>query len=158
MLRTSLKAGVMAACGGLAAVGCSGGGDGDRQEQGGVPQGQTGTEKGPENRIQLDYGRPEYEPLQKPGGAVKVDIEEEKYPLIVFRASESKAIALSSRCTHQGCEVKMPDEGRIQCPCHGSTFSVTGKQLSGPAPTPLPTYPAEVRDGSVVVRGVTRET
>ncbi len=46
-------------------------------------------------------------------------------------------VAFSAICTHMGCTVA-PEGKRLLCPCHGSTFDAfTGKNLSGPAPSPL---------------------
>ncbi len=50
--------------------------------------------------------------------------------------------ALSAVCTHLGCTVNwVPDNDRLECPCHGSIFNEqTGKVLGGPAPRPLEWY------------------
>ena len=60
--------------------------------------------------------------------------------------------AFSATCTHQGCTVGAPDQGRIVCPCHGSVFDArTGQVVSGPATRPLPAVKVVVRDGQVVL-------
>ena len=42
-------------------------------------------------------------------------------------------------------------DGTIDCPCHGSTFSVEdGSVQGGPAPSPLPETRVEVQGGEVV--------
>jgi Rieske Fe-S protein len=44
----------------------------------------------------------------------------------------------SAYCTHAGCLVSQVAHRRIDCPCHGSQFSIaTGAPVAGPAPTPL---------------------
>lgn len=59
--------------------------------------------------------------------------------------------ALSAVCTHLGCTVGRADEG-FHCPCHGSRFDVGGRNLAGPAPSPLPWHRLDVAgDGQVVV-------
>lgn len=45
----------------------------------------------------------------------------------------------SAVCTHMQCTVDQVADGTIDCPCHGSKFSVKdGSVVSGPAPSPLP--------------------
>lgn len=39
--------------------------------------------------------------------------------------------ALTSRCTHSGCDVSA-ESNDFYCPCHGATFSLVGDPLSGP--------------------------
>jgi Rieske Fe-S protein len=47
--------------------------------------------------------------------------------------------AFSAICTHQGCTVAAVSGGTINCPCHGSQFSIVdGSVASGPARRPLP--------------------
>jgi Rieske Fe-S protein len=42
-------------------------------------------------------------------------------------------------CTHQGCTVSTVSGGTINCPCHGSRYSITdGSVQAGPAPRSLP--------------------
>jgi 3-phenylpropionate/trans-cinnamate dioxygenase ferredoxin subunit len=44
------------------------------------------------------------------------------------------------------------DEREIECPKHGSTFSVeTGEPVTLPATQPVPVFRAEVADGKVTV-------
>lgn len=43
----------------------------------------------------------------------------------------------SSHCTHLGCVINKSHNGQLLCPCHGSTFDMTGKPLKGPAIRPL---------------------
>jgi len=53
-------------------------------------------------------------------------------------AGKWQITALSARCTHLGCMVRWQAEHeRFQCPCHGSSFSREGINLTGPAPRPL---------------------
>lgn len=60
---------------------------------------------------------------------------------------------LSATCTHQGCTVQAPHDGKVSCPCHGSEFdAVTGKVLRGPATRPLPPVPVHVQ-GDQVFKG-----
>ena len=46
--------------------------------------------------------------------------------------------ALVRNCTHMGCIPYLSDEEQIfRCPCHGSSFTLEGDVIKGPAPEPL---------------------
>ncbi len=73
---------------------------------------------------------------------------------ILLPAAADAAIAVSWKCTHQGCIVHDPDtqKGTISCPCHGTVYDArTGIVMGGPAPRPLDFMPITVVDGNVVV-------
>jgi Rieske Fe-S protein len=56
-------------------------------------------------------------------------------------------------CTHQGCTVSTVSGGTINCPCHGSRYSITdGSVQAGPAPRSLAPV-AVVVDGGAVRKG-----
>jgi glycine/D-amino acid oxidase-like deaminating enzyme/nitrite reductase/ring-hydroxylating ferredoxin subunit len=55
-----------------------------------------------------------------------------------FRDDDGTLHAVSSRCTHLGCQVVFNAAERTwDCPCHASRFSVDGTVLNGPAVKPL---------------------
>jgi nitrite reductase/ring-hydroxylating ferredoxin subunit len=57
----------------------------------------------------------------------------------------------SAVCTHQGCIVDAIANGTIDCPCHGSKFSIKdGSVVNGPAPVPLPTVAITVQGTSIL--------
>ena len=63
--------------------------------------------------------------------------------------------ALSATCTHMGCILRPnPGAHRLDCPCHRTSFSWSGKvvfhQLKV-APASLPSIPSRVRDGQIEV-------
>ncbi len=58
---------------------------------------------------------------------------------MVFRTGETKFLALSTVCTHKKCEVEY-NGSDFECPCHGSTFTKTGKVTGGPATKNLRSY------------------
>ena len=87
--------------------------------------------------LTLDLNAKENAALKKVGGAVKVTKGTTK--LIVVRSKTSTYTAFSSTCTHNGCQVPLPNaSGAIICPCHGSRFDATGKVVKGPAKRDLP--------------------
>jgi Rieske Fe-S protein len=60
--------------------------------------------------------------------------------------------AFSSTCTHQGCQVTTVANGTIDCPCHGSKYSVKdGSVVAGPAPRPLPPKQITVSGDSITL-------
>jgi Rieske Fe-S protein len=57
----------------------------------------------------------------------------------------------SAVCTHQGCIVATIANGTIDCPCHGSKFSVKdGSVVNGPATSPLPPVAVTVQGTSII--------
>ncbi len=56
-----------------------------------------------------------------------------------------------ARCTHAGCALTIK-YGGIECPCHGSTFTLDGAVQRGPARDPLVQRPV-LRSGSQIVAG-----
>jgi cytochrome b6-f complex iron-sulfur subunit len=66
--------------------------------------------------------------------------------------ADGSFLALSRICTHLGCSVPWDEEKKkFVCPCHGSTFNMTGEVLTAPAPRPLDTYPVRIENGIVKV-------
>ena len=45
--------------------------------------------------------------------------------------------AISSVCTHLGCNVRHITGEGFACPCHGSLYDANGQVVRGPAPQPL---------------------
>jgi Rieske Fe-S protein len=59
--------------------------------------------------------------------------------------------AFTAICTHQGCIVNTVSGGTINCPCHGSEYSiVNGSVVRGPAPLPLAAVAIKVEGTSIV--------
>jgi len=57
----------------------------------------------------------------------------------------------SAVCTHQGCIVATIANGTIDCPCHGSKFSVkVGSVVNGPAASPLSPVAITVHGTSII--------
>ncbi|HZS13024.1 MAG TPA: ubiquinol-cytochrome c reductase iron-sulfur subunit [Candidatus Dormibacteraeota bacterium] len=48
---------------------------------------------------------------------------------------------LSNTCTHMQCNVHWdPSLGQFLCPCHGGLYDITGTNIGGPPPSPLPQW------------------
>jgi Rieske Fe-S protein len=61
----------------------------------------------------------------------------------LYRDPNGGLHAISSVCTHMGCEVGWNAKEKVwDCPCHGSRFAPTGDVIHGPAMKPLP--PVEI--------------
>jgi Rieske Fe-S protein len=56
----------------------------------------------------------------------------------------------SAVCTHTGCLLNEIADGTINCPCHGSKFSLDGAVVNGPATKPLETVAVRVQGDSIV--------
>ncbi len=64
----------------------------------------------------------------------------------VTRLTADTVVAVSRRCTHQGCTVGAPPSpgANMTCPCHGSVYTTRGAVVNGPAPAALPSFPASI--------------
>lgn len=58
--------------------------------------------------------------------------------------------AFSAVCTHSGCLINAVADGTINCPCHGSKFSLDGAVVRGPAARPLTEETITVQGDSIV--------
>jgi Rieske Fe-S protein len=81
------------------------------------------------------------------GGAIFADRQ-----VVVTQPTAGEFKAFSSTCTHEGCTVSQVSDGTINCPCHGSRFSVTdGSVVRGPAQSPLPAKNIQVEGNSIAL-------
>lgn len=81
---------------------------------------------------------------------VVVQHESLKFPVCVYRFSETDYSALLMRCTHQGAELQVFG-ARLQCPAHGSEFNNKGVIQNGPADTNLRTFPVTVQKNQLYI-------
>jgi Rieske Fe-S protein len=70
--------------------------------------------------------------------------------VVVTQPTAGEFKAFSAICTHMGCVVSQVANGTIDCPCHGSQYSITtGAVVAGPAPMPLAAENIKVSGGSI---------
>jgi len=73
-------------------------------------------------------------------------------PVIIFREQDG-ITALSAKCTHKGCTVRVKNRGIYACQCHGSQFEYDGTVKKGPAQRDLKQLMVKVSDtGELLVK------
>ena len=88
------------------------------------------------------------------GGVILADRK-----VVVTQPSSGEFKGFSATCTHQGCTVASISDGTINCPCHGSRFSIedgsvvqAASGLTAETQAPLPEVPISV-DGDSILAG-----
>ncbi len=89
----------------------------------------------------------------KPGDARRIDVAGRRIALVRV---EDRFYAIGDECSHANYSLSegevYPEDCEIECPQHGSTFSLeTGEPLCLPATTPVPVYPVAVEGDDVMV-------
>jgi 3-phenylpropionate/trans-cinnamate dioxygenase ferredoxin subunit len=89
----------------------------------------------------------------EPGTVRRVEIE--GVPVAVVRCGD-RVLAVNDVCSHANVSLSggavWCEELEIECPKHGSTFSlISGEPATLPATQPIAVYPVEVVDGVVHV-------
>jgi Rieske Fe-S protein len=70
--------------------------------------------------------------------------------LVITQPTSGDFKGFSATCTHMGCTVATVENGTIDCPCHGSKYSVTdGSVKNGPAPRPLAPKQLKIEGDSI---------
>jgi Rieske Fe-S protein len=84
---------------------------------------------------------------QVPDGGGKI-IDGEN--IVITQPQSGSFRAFSAICTHEGCFVSSVSNGTINCPCHGSKFSIKdGSVVKGPATRPLAAIAIKVEGASI---------
>ncbi len=70
--------------------------------------------------------------------------------VVVTQPTAGQFKGFSAVCTHMQCFVDQVAGGTIDCPCHGSKFSIAdGQVVTGPAPNPLPPQSLKIQSGQI---------
>ena len=71
---------------------------------------------------------------------------------VITQPTRGEFKAFTKTCTHMQCSVGSVADGTINCPCHGSKFSIEdGSVVNPPAGSPLEEFDVTVAGGRVVV-------
>jgi Rieske Fe-S protein len=82
------------------------------------------------------------------GGGTVLDAQD----TVVTQPKAGDFKAFSATCTHQGCTVGDVTGGTINCPCHGSQYSIVdGSVVRGPATEPLPKKALTVANDTLTI-------
>jgi len=90
----------------------------------------------------------------RPSSAKRFDVGGHR--LAVVRIGDDSWYVIGDQCTHAEASIAegevWPEEREIECPKHGSAFSLTtGEPLTLPATQPVPVYAVRVDGGDVLV-------
>ena len=131
---------------GCAACGSGAGGRGDGPgRQDGAPATAPATAPAAAGDVSIVVARTGDVPVG--GGLVLAD-----HPVVITQPRAGVFKAFTAICTHQGCTVSRVGNGTIDCPCHGSRYSMTdGSVVQGPATVALTVVPVSVADGQVSI-------
>jgi cytochrome b6-f complex iron-sulfur subunit len=73
-------------------------------------------------------------------------------PALLVRVNETEWKAFSAVCTHLNCTVQYRSSKQdIWCACHGGTYDMNGRVISGPPPNPLEEYAVNLRGDGVTI-------
>ena len=80
------------------------------------------------------------------GGTILADKK-----IVITQPTAGTFEAFTAVCTHLGCLVGTVSGGTINCPCHGSKFSIAnGSVVNGPAASPLAAVSITVQGTSIL--------
>jgi len=76
--------------------------------------------------------------------------DELKFPVCIYRFSDTDYTAIWMQCAHQGAELQVAG-AYLQCPAHGSEFNNKGHVTNGPAERDLRTFPVTVNNNQLFI-------
>lgn len=136
----------LAACGGSGSSGDSGSSGGKQDDSGESKKARSSAAGGEAQSGGAAIAR---ESEVAPGSAV--EFKDGGQDAVLVHLESGDFAAYSAVCTHQGCTVAY-QKGQLACPCHGSVFDPANgaEVVTGPAQSPLPEIPIEVKGGQVL--------
>ena len=136
----------LAACGGSGGSGGSGSSGGKQDDSGESKKAGSSAAGGEAQSGGAAIAR---ESEVAPGSAV--EFKDGGQDAVLVHLESGDFAAYSAVCTHQGCTVAY-QKGQLACPCHGSVFDPANgaEVVTGPAQSPLPEIPVEVKGGQVL--------
>ncbi len=140
----------LAACGGSGGSGADGGsGSGSGGNQDGSGESKKAGSSTAGGEAQSGGAAIAQEAEVAPGSAVK--FKDGGQDAVLVHLESGDFVAYSAVCTHQACTVAYKN-GQLACPCHGSVFDPANgaEVVTGPAQSPLPEIPVEVKGGQVL--------
>ena len=145
-IRLGSALGVGAAVASLAACGGSGSSGGKQDDSGESKKARSSAAGGEAQSGGAAIAR---ESEVAPGSAV--EFKDGGQDAVLVHLESGDFAAYSAVCTHQGCTVAY-QKGQLACPCHGSVFDPANgaEVVTGPAQSPLPEIPIEVKGGQVL--------
>lgn len=76
--------------------------------------------------------------------------EELKFPICVYRFSDTDYTAIWMQCAHQGAELQVSGT-HLHCPAHGSEYDNKGRVTNGPAERDLRTFPVTLNNDQLFI-------
>ena len=92
--------------------------------------------------------------LEKPGGSIRLEGGNLSERILVVLGEDEKYHAFQNRCTHLGHRRldHVPGTNTVQCcSMNKSTYDLDGKNIFGPAPKPITTFPIHTDEDKLVV-------
>jgi cytochrome b6-f complex iron-sulfur subunit len=105
--------------------------------------------KATDGRIVLSI--PDYAELAEVGNGIQLEVPPLSDRIVILRTNTHSFIALSPVCTHLGCTVRK-EPSFFRCPCHGSTYTLDGRVVRGPAERSLERYEIQVAGQQLIIK------